>query len=125
MRQTRTHLQKLRQHLRSVRKRQLSGRFQRNRRMKFSLRKKFKAWIPAFAGMTLLLFLSPWNLQARPLLTKEVSTVGKLNFEAGTSFSKRVDEFGSPRVKYESSDFPFFAKLGIFNQTEIGFTIRR
>ncbi len=59
-------------------------------------------------------------LQARPLLTEEVATVGRHTFEAGFSLSKRFDDFGSPKSTYETVVFPFHLKLGLFSRFDIG-----
>ncbi len=85
------------------------------------LNNMLKTWIPAFAGMTGVLTSSAL---ARPLVTREVATIGRFNFEAGTSISKRDDNFGSPKNVYETTVFPFTAKLGFTPNMEAGFTIR-
>jgi hypothetical protein len=70
-----------------------------------------------------LTFSSLSSLQARPLLTEEVPTIGRLNFEGKASLSFRRDEFGEPENVYESSNFPVQFRLGSSHNTEFGLTL--
>lgn len=79
-----------------------------------------KACITALAGMTSL-FCS--TLDARPLLTEEVPTVGRAAFEVGFSPSYRTDTFNEPENTYETVALPVHFAVGLHSRLDIGFEL--
>jgi hypothetical protein len=72
-------------------------------------------------ALILLLVLPAAPLHARPMITEEVATVGKLMFEAGFKASYRVDSFKAPeKTDYETVNIPVEAKLGLSPRLEAG-----
>jgi hypothetical protein len=53
-----------------------------------------------------------------------VETIGRFNFEAGTSISQRIDNFGPGKQRYETVNFPVYATFGFSRIFDAGFTIR-
>lgn len=73
---------------------------------------------------SLAFFFIPSLLSARPFLTREGPSLGFMTFEAGLAVTQRNDSFGSPEKKYETATIPFYARLGILNRLDLGFTIK-
>ena len=61
--------------------------------------------------------------QARPLLTEEANTSGRLTFDANISMKLREDTFGTPQTKYQTVVFPWQARLGITSKLDAGFML--
>ena len=57
---------------------------------------------------------------ARPLVTEEVPTVGRFNFEANFGLSHRTDKFGTPNSTYQTTRIPVRFRLGLAAPVEIG-----
>lgn len=67
--------------------------------------------------------LSFAHVEARPLLTEEVPTVGRRTFEASFSMSERRDEFNTLAQEYETVNFPITARFGVTNTFDAGFLL--
>jgi hypothetical protein len=62
--------------------------------------------------------------QARPLLTEEPNTAGRLTFETSIGGSVRLDTFGSaPQTKYQTVRSPWLARLGLTSRFDFGFRL--
>lgn len=70
-----------------------------------------------------LVFL-PTLAHARPIITEEVATLGRFNFEAGASLSYRTDHFSPGDREYVTTYFPISARFGLTNKLDIGFTVQ-
>jgi len=62
--------------------------------------------------------LSP--LHARPLLTEDAVTAGKLSFDANILMGLREDRFGTPEIEYTTVRFPWQARLGLNPRLDFG-----
>jgi len=70
--------------------------------------------------LTLLSCFLPLQLMARPLITRELNTLGRNTFEAGFSISERIDEFNTPRDTYQTVFVPVYMRFGLFKRLDVG-----
>ncbi len=57
---------------------------------------------------------------ARPLLTEDAQTSGRLAFDANIKMNLREDTFGTPTTKYQTVRFPWQARLGMTSKLDLG-----
>lgn len=71
----------------------------------------------------LFILFAPHFLFARPILTEDAPTLGRLGFEAKSSLSFRRDRFGSPKETYDTVAFPLQLTLGLHRMVDAGFIL--